>query len=480
MLELAVQGADAATRNPGDSIVLREVDLAETTKIPQSTLVIVTETENLREDAASKDGATSLLPMLSDFDISFSKLKVRDWDGSKFYSDFIKEGLEYNNKDVDKVIMLFESPSSISAGGNAFHNNAKFKFHDWPPPKSTKVKAMLGPCRYALMNGASFPVFLREGAPPEGLLHHWAKAVPGFVEPSFASKVTEDDTVYAYLPVEQIKNHVNDPMVHYHLAGKDSIVLMTQKTTKLLPDTRTSRPCVVKTTHSMGSKGIFIIRNDDDEAKFEKYLIESGNPTFVVTDFVDIARNVACHFFMHPNGTSVTWFGSNENKRLPDGTFSSDSFLDSNDQENLKKMQLPFVEEVVQYCHSLGFWGFCGIDVLFDSKGRGYLVDINPRVTGSCPALMTLNRFRQHFGFKVGLFRRSGNINFAGSSAELFEKVEAFNEANEGRCRVVIHSVVQPDDKNDGPATCRINIGVYGNDMEECKTVLNRFANPKP
>jgi hypothetical protein len=47
MLELAVQGADAATRNPGDSIVLREVDLAETTKIPQSTLVIVTETENL-------------------------------------------------------------------------------------------------------------------------------------------------------------------------------------------------------------------------------------------------------------------------------------------------------------------------------------------------------------------------------------------------------------------------------------------------
>lgn len=123
MLELAVQGADAATRSRGDSIVLREVNLAETTKIPQSTLVIVTETENLREDAASKDGATSLLPMLSDFDISFSKLKVRDWDGSKFYSDFIKEGLEYNNKDVDKVIMLFESPSSISAGGNAFHNN---------------------------------------------------------------------------------------------------------------------------------------------------------------------------------------------------------------------------------------------------------------------------------------------------------------------------------------------------------------------
>ena len=129
MLELAVQGADAATRNVGDSIVLREVDLAETTKIPQSTLVIVTESENLREDAHAADGSASLLPMLSDFDISFSKLRVRDWDGTKFYSDFIKEGLEYNNKDADKIIMLFESPSSIPAGGNAFHNNgALFRF----------------------------------------------------------------------------------------------------------------------------------------------------------------------------------------------------------------------------------------------------------------------------------------------------------------------------------------------------------------
>ena len=125
MLELAVQGADASTRSSGDSIVLREVDLAETTKIPQSTLVIVTETENLREDAVAANGSSSVLPMLSDFDISFSKLKVRDWDGTKFYSDFIKEGLEYNNKDVDKVIMLFESPSSTAAGGNAFHNNGK-------------------------------------------------------------------------------------------------------------------------------------------------------------------------------------------------------------------------------------------------------------------------------------------------------------------------------------------------------------------
>jgi ATP-grasp domain len=132
------------------------------------------------------------------------------------------------------------------------------------------------------------------------------------------------------------------------------------------------------------------------------------------------------------------------------------------------------VEEVVQYCMSLGFWGFCGIDVLFDSKGRGYLVDINPRVTGSCPALMTLDIFHKALGFKYGLFRRSGDTNFYGSAKRLLEKVTAYNKEHEGTSRVVVHSMYEP---KEGRRT-RVNIGVYGMDLEECKTVLNRFAKP--
>jgi carbamoylphosphate synthase large subunit len=49
---------------------------------------------------------------------------------------------------------------------------------------------------------------------------------------------------------------------------------MHKQTTELLPDTRTIRPCVVKTTHSMGSRGIFIIQNDNDEAEFLKVKYE--------------------------------------------------------------------------------------------------------------------------------------------------------------------------------------------------------------
>ena len=447
-----------------------------------------------------------------DFDnLDGYKFQVKNWDGKKHYSDYIAQGLKSKRKEADKkkaeieaagnhmditansttstsfnsktlsnaasiysdnVVMLFDSPTS-STSDFAFHNANKFRFHDWPPPSKTGGKSVLGPVRYALMSGDTYPVFLKDGAPPEGLMEHWTEAVPGFVPPTFVDKITDEDTVYAYLPVEQIRHHVNDPDVHYHLAGKDAIHLMTQKTTELLLDTKTVRPCVVKTTHSMGSKGIFIIQNDDDEAEFEKFYEESGHPTYVVTGFVDIARNVACHFYMHPNG-SVTWFGSNENHRLADGSFSSDSYLILEHQDKLKEIQLPFVEEVVQYCHGLGFFGFCGIDVLFDSKDRGYLVDINPRITGSCPALMTLKRLQMKYNFTCGIFRRSGpHAKHPGHAADLLREVAQYNQEHEGQSRVVIHSMYQNDLSK--PHT-RINIGVYGTNLNECKTVLNSFA----
>lgn len=138
-------------------------------------------------------------------------------------------------------------------------------------------------------------------------------------------------------------------------------------------------------------------------------------------------------------------------------------------------MQLPFVEEVVRYCRAVNFWGFCGVDVLFDSQGNGYLVDINPRVTGSCPALMALRQLKEKHDFTVGLFRRSGDINYFGPSSQLLQEVQEYNETHAGQSIVIIHSMYQNPDTG---KNTRINIGVYGNSLGECKAVLNSFAHP--
>jgi ATP-grasp domain len=508
--------------------------------LPSATLMVVAETEVLQTTAGADDEESSpyytmmpnghghyyreqqyhyrhnnnttttpsLMSSLTEMDFATfdtNQIVVRDWDRQKKYSDLICDGVQYlqerdqnhavpsSDDDDDasssntkpqggsarrhhhhnNIVMLFESPSTSTTNAS-FTNTTNYRFHDWPPLKSTRTKGILGPSRYAAMNGNALPVFLRED-PPTGLVDHWQKHIPGFVPPTFVPDIQPDQAVYAFLPVESIDNaHVNDPSVHYHLAGKDAIHLMTQKTARLLPDTKTVRPCVVKTTHSMGSKGIFIIADDADEAEFEQFLDTAGRPTFVVTDFVDIDRNVACHFFIHPDG-SIVWFGSNENHRSAvDGKFSSDSYLLMKDQAELKRMQLPFVEEVVTYCQSLNFWGFYGIDVLFDSRGQGYLVDINPRVTGSCPALMTLSLLHHEYHYTVGLFRRTGANTYHGSATDLLTQVDAHNATDSSSStRIILHSFLEVR-----PGVTKINIGVYGNDLDECERILNDYAKP--
>jgi hypothetical protein len=199
---------------------IKEQDPEQNNVLPVSTLCVVAEPDKLNDQ---------LNESIDEYDFEDDgTFKISNWGGKKFYSDYIKAGIEYkkkkapeNNKEDSNVVMLFESPSS-SSSESTFHNASKFRFHDWPPPKSTKSKRILGPNRYAGMNGASYPVFLRDGAPPAGLMEHWEDAIPGFVKPSFVDKIgTEEDTVYAYLPVEQLKHHVNDPDSKLLLASDD-------------------------------------------------------------------------------------------------------------------------------------------------------------------------------------------------------------------------------------------------------------------
>jgi ATP-grasp domain len=192
---------------------------------------------------------------------------------------------------------------------------------------------------------------------------------------------------------------------------------------------------------------------------------------------------VACHYFVHPNGRDITVVGSSENYRLLEGEqhnaslpFNSDSYWSWSDQELLGTMQLGLVQEVARYCHSAGFWGFCGIDVLLDASGRTLMIDVNPRVTGSLPSLLLANLFHDSVGFQFGIFRRSGPATYYnGPYRQLLDDVARFNRANPRDCQVVVFSFFELH--QDGRTTTKIQIGVYGRSIDQCRQVLGDFAN---
>jgi len=55
--------------------------------------------------------------------------------------------------------------------------------------------------------------------------------------------------------------------------------------------------------------------------------------------------------------------------------------------------------------HSHGFFGLFGVDVLVDTDGRPFVVDINPRILGSTPLVFT-HRALEKLGraWDVGIF----------------------------------------------------------------------------
>ena len=364
--------------------------------------------------------------------------------------------------------MVFEGPTS-SANGTSFFNSNQYRLHDYPPTPLLYMTS-LRPLRYASMNGNRHPAYLM-GPAPSSLLQHWQEAIPDFVSPAFVHSIPVQATVNAYLPMESVANtHVNDPDIHYWIAGKDTIGLMTNKTTRILANTKEVRPCVAKVTHAMGSLGIFVIRNNANEQEFMDFVQSTGNPTYVVTEYVHIQRNLACHFFLHPNG-DIVWFGSSENLAVGDGKWSPDSTIDMDQQEELQVLMRPFVEDVARFCYTNGFWGFAGIDVLVDQDGVGFLVDLNPRVTGTMPALMVAALMKETYGYTIGKFRKSSRYAYRGSVQELFAQVNAHNEQKGGESRVVVFSMY-PETEN----VTMVNIGAYSNSHQESERVLGLFS----
>jgi ATP-grasp domain len=224
----------------------------------------------------------------------------------------------------------------------------------------------------------------------------------------------------------------------------------------------------------MGSKGIFVIRNDDDERRFESILAETGNPSFVVTEYIDVEQSLSCHFFIHPQSNEITWFGSNKNFLSPTIIYdTNDTVFVMKDQERLRQLQLPVVKDVVKYFQSRDFWGFCGVDMLFDKNGEGYLVDVNPRVTGSSPAIMVAHRLHDKYGYDCCIFRRGCRYAYNGPAQQLVSDVTEFNRIHENENLVLLTGYVEMD-----PTCTLVQLAVYGknSNLDECQKVLNMFA----
>ncbi|KAF2268082.1 hypothetical protein CC78DRAFT_576631 [Lojkania enalia] len=242
-----------------------------------------------------------------------------------------------------------------------------------------------------------------------------------------------------YPPLDFLDNHptVVSQDAHYRLMSKRDLALSglpTPKTqviegrlspTEALDDTLVeaeaqriiqavrdrSTPFVIKFPQSLAGQGVFVVRDEATKANRIR-LLELEVPRMIrrltpdnahlqpvsllLQDCVDgDTRNQS--IFVTRSGRAE--FVSTAEQFLDAEGIWRASILDYKRQGELEQMYRGVIDKVAAYVHSKGFYGPMGCDVMTDSKGNQYVVDLNVRLTGD----YMMGPLRGHFYARRGL-----------------------------------------------------------------------------
>lgn len=337
--------------------------------------------------------------------------------------------------DVPEAVLLAEYPSSNSKEAT-FKNRSKYIIHDPFPPPPRELLKQLGPHHLMYCWGNSLPV-TSDIQPTDELLQHWEQVLGWESCPEW--QVLDSDSTYIPLfPIQSLaaERQVIDPEVNYAIHSKEVIEKIDCAQADVLSSV--TAPCIVKLSHGYAGLGNFHINSAADEAAMTNQLSQHWPEAKLVINSVieEIDGDFGVQFYLNKNG-GMTWLGFTQQKfndqlKWCGGTFSAEQ------QDQLYDQFCPMIEPVSRYLHSVGYFGVVGIDLLRDTSGRLFLVDVNPRLTGISPFLMASRIFAQD-GISHGVYRAS--CRFPGAAQQLFAAVEQF----QGVRIAVLSAVQQPD-----------------------------------
>lgn len=363
--------------------------------------------------------------------------------------------------DAPSAALLAEYPSSNSDEAT-FQNRSKYIIHDPFPPPPVELLKQLGPHHLMYGWGRSLPV-TSDVTPPKELLAHWERTLGCDGCPVW-QPLDSHSSYITLFPHESIPadRQVVDPEVNYEIHSKEVIEQIQCAQADVLQSV--VPPCIVKLSHGYAGLGNFHISSAADETAMRQQLAEHWPEAKLVVNSViqNIVGDFGVQFYLKRDGEAV-WLGFTEqqfNDQLKwcGGSYSADL------QNEMFDQFCEMIEPVAEYLHGVGYFGVVGIDLLEDSTGHLFLVDVNPRLTGISPFLMASRIFADD-GLHHGIYRAS--CLFSGSMKQLFEAAETMKDA-----RVVVLSAVE---KADGQATiCHLSANAESNEL--CHKALDSLT----
>ncbi len=352
-------------------------------------------------------------------------------------------------QDCPEALLLTEYPSSNSAD-TCFQNQTKYIIHDPTPPPKRELLKVLGPHHLMWGWGDEIPVY-SELPPPLALLEHWRHVLGDRAVPNWTGIIDEAELITLF-PHQSISGEaqVIKPESYYRLHSKEVIEKIDCPQAAVLD--QIVAPCILKLTHGYAGLSNFFVREEDDAAEVLAEIQKKWpDATYVVNSIIeDIQSDVGVQYYLKKDGT-VVWLGFTEQRFDEGGKWSGGCFsAEAQDRrfDELEKM----IKPTAAYLHTEGYFGVVGIDVVTDGAGQQFLVDVNPRLTGITPFLMSSRMFAAQ-GLGEGIYLAS--FKFMGSLDQLISKAESFHRSQSPARVVVLSAFEDPSEKF---TTCHLSV----------------------
>lgn len=296
---------------------------------------------------------------------------------------------------------------------------------------------------------------------PTLLEGHWSNTLGRKTSVRYATPSADTKCItmfpYEHLTPEQHNVH---PDNHYHVYSKYFINEIPCAQARTLNLNQPQFPCVIKCAYGAGSKSTFMCYNEEDyrEILEEFRSTEPGAP-IVMTEMVpDVVDNYCCQFYLTKKG-EMQWLGVSEQLLGMDGLWMGGKMRQS-EQPALEDLLKPTLVPVAAKLHEWQYSGVVGVDILIDSEGKHYVIDINPRLNGSTPMVL-VSKVMGAQGWDAGIFL--SGIKFQGTLAELITAIENVNGG-----KMMLFGVYEAE----GYLNC--NIGVWGKTTPEAEEVFKQ------
>ena len=159
-----------------------------------------------------------------------------------------------------------------------------------------------------------------------------------------------------------------------------------------MPRDHYTLPCMIKAAQGKGKRGTFLVRTEEHAQKaFSELSKNFCDAEIVITEVIeDILKCLIVQMYLFQDGhiyclgvkhkTNRQFCKETANcVRPPD--------VDWNEQEQLKEEVWDLVIPVTKYLHENGYFGFVGIEILVNNKGK-YVIDVNLKISSSTNLLL--------------------------------------------------------------------------------------------